>query len=331
MNPLRSIDEQAAQWALILRDPFADPVDIREAMKWIDESPERQEAFEKIQRFFDALNGIVDTTDLLNNITSTNSSKKNWRHPLALVACIALLLVTTLSVLLGVYGWNPLKYNIVESISVTSQSGELKTIVLADNSNILLSGASEITVDFTDRERRVELNKGEAFFNVAPDPKRRFIVRAGIGTATVLGTQFGVRRKAAGAIITVVEGRVAVTSRGAHGESRVILTSAMQATYDDDMVLALSNVDLNNVLAWRTGKLVFTGESLYAVVEELNRYSSVPVEIMDSGIMSIPVTGVVRIDRIYEWLKGLETIIPLSVTQTDASIRLKRSSIEKSR
>ena len=94
-------------------------------------------------------------------------------------------------------------------IKVTTGLGEQHSEVLPDHSVVELNTQSEIRVGFTAAERRVELVRGEAFFDVAKDPARPFIVVTDLATAKAVGTRFSVYRALSGTIVTVAEGRVA--------------------------------------------------------------------------------------------------------------------------
>jgi transmembrane sensor len=90
--------------------------------------------------------------------------------------------------------------------------GERRSITLADGSTVDLNARSQLRVEFSDRERRVELLDGQALFQVAKDKARPFIVHSGDATVRAVGTQFDVYRKDSGTTVTVLEGRVAVYS-----------------------------------------------------------------------------------------------------------------------
>jgi transmembrane sensor len=90
--------------------------------------------------------------------------------------------------------------------------GERRSIELADGSTVDLNARSQIRVEFSGAERRVELLDGQALFEVAKEKNRPFIVRSGDATVRAVGTQFDVYRKEKGTTVTVLEGRVAVYS-----------------------------------------------------------------------------------------------------------------------
>ncbi|MEJ1963522.1 MAG: FecR domain-containing protein [Gammaproteobacteria bacterium] len=92
--------------------------------------------------------------------------------------------------------------------------GGLASVPMEDGSRITLNTDSQIRVDLTVKERRVELQQGEAFFEVAHDASRPFIVRAGNKRVIAVGTRFSVRREANDVRVVVTEGKVRVETEG---------------------------------------------------------------------------------------------------------------------
>ena len=91
-------------------------------------------------------------------------------------------------------------------------SAEQKTLSLPDGSSLVLGALSKVTLDWTRERRAVALAQGEAFFRVAPDPGRPFVVVAGGGLIRALGTEFNVLRDAQRVVVTVSEDPVLVSS-----------------------------------------------------------------------------------------------------------------------
>src|SRR5262249_37280059 len=90
--------------------------------------------------------------------------------------------------------------------------GGLPTIPPADGSKVPSNTDSQVRLAITDRERAIELTHGEAFFEVARDPSRPFVVTAGSKRVIAVGTQFSVRRDGEDVQVAVAEGLVRVES-----------------------------------------------------------------------------------------------------------------------
>ncbi len=216
-----------------------------------------------------------------------------------------------------------------------TRTGEQKNIDLPDGSAITLNTASEILVDITGHYRRVTLQRGEAWFDVAKDPERPFSVDVGSRSVSVLGTQFNIRKTPDQFTLAVVEGSVAL-----HKKEEQVDPTAPLLTSDDDQPVVLhpsiqqrltagwvinydaeqnkltgfTSKNLDSVQNWRTGLLSFEGVSLYKVVQELNRYSAKKILIEDANIINMEIFAAIKVDGITSAIAGLEVTHPLKVT-----------------
>jgi transmembrane sensor len=197
---------------------------------------------------------------------------------------------------LAYLGWQRTTMNVVRT-----GVGEQRSEVLPDRSIVDVNTRSEIRVVFTSTERRVELVRGEAFFDVAKDPARPFIVVTDLATAKAIGTRFSVYRAQSGTIVTVAEGRVLVRDRrAAAGESKgaaepedaVEVMPGTQAEAQPGHHVQMRRANVTSTFAWREHRLVFDGEPLATVVEEFNRYNSPPLVIGDPGLREQHISGV---------------------------------------
>jgi transmembrane sensor len=186
-------------------------------------------------------------------------------------------------------------------IVVRTGVGEQHSEVLPDRSIVDVNTQSEIRVAFTSSERRVELVRGEAFFDVAKDPTRPFIVATDLATAKAVGTRFSVYRSQSGTIVTVAEGRVLVRDRLAvAGESNgaadphdaVEVIPGIQAEAQPGHHVQMRRANVASTFAWREHRLVFDAEPLATVVEEFNRYNSPPLVISDPHLREQHISGV---------------------------------------
>jgi transmembrane sensor len=131
-------------------------------------------------------------------VTHTRPTRRSW---LAIAASVLLAAIA------GAAWWQSVHYPLY-----STDTGERRSITLADGSTVDLNARSKLRVEFSNNERRVELLDGQALFQVAKDKSRPFIVASGEATVRAVGTQFDVYRKDSGTTVTVLEGRVAVYS-----------------------------------------------------------------------------------------------------------------------
>ncbi len=252
-----------------------------------------------------------------------------WR----IVTAAALLLIVT------AIGWEfyPGNTNDWESTALryVTRVGEQKTVNLDDGSVVTLNTGTQLIVNMTDSERRVILERGEAFFDVTSDSQLPFMVNAGLRTVTVLGTQFNVRVYPEKLQVAVMEGMVAlhpeqqqvsekallIESRESDdvilpkpGQVRVKAGWVVELDSGNQKLLGYSASKLSNLSAWRSGQLEFAGLPLRRVVQELNRYSRKKILIEDTTINELKIFAVVKISRMDLALDGLENTLPVKVT-----------------
>ena len=150
-------------------------------------------------------------------------------------------------------------------------AGVQREIALPDGSNVLLDGDSAIDIAYTDGERGIELVRGAAFFDVAKDASRPFVVHADGTRARAVGTRYGVERLGARVEVHVEEGIVEVASAAAPGTVRRVV--AGQGVSVDAASAAPGDVhaDESAALAWTGGRLVFSATPLADAIARLDR------------------------------------------------------------
>lgn len=188
-------------------------------------------------------------------------------------------------------------------------AGEMRRITLEDGSRVELGARSAIALHFTPASRRVALLGGEAWFDVAPDASRPFVVEAAEGTATALGTSFDVALDPSGARVTVTEHRVRVASGG----REVVAEEGQEASFARGASAgAPATANLVKRTAWRRGKLIVEDEALRDVLATLARYRHGLVYCARRDICARRVTGVYFTDDPLQALADIETALGLS-------------------
>ncbi len=204
-------------------------------------------------------------------------------------------------------------------------SGEQKVVHLADGSIVELGPNSQVAVGYTPDERALTLVRGQAVFTVAKNPNRPFIVRAGKGSVTAIGTVFNVRHMDEDVRVRVLEGTVAVrpqseggldTAADKMGKSVALVTAGNQTLYTDQGAMSdVIEADVHADLAWRVGVLTLVNRKLSDVIQEVNRYVQNEVAIGDNAVGQYRFTGTVYPDKIDEWLEGLTQGYPMKVVR----------------
>lgn len=185
----------------------------------------------------------------------------------------------------------------------STQTGEQRSITLADGSTMEMNARSRVRVHYSEHERSVELLAGQVLFQVAKDKQRPFIVQSDDVRVRAVGTQFDVYRKQSGTIVTVVEGRVAVsnalTNRQA-GEAPDVpsapgpiqLSAGQQVSLSVAEVSPPKRVDVATATAWTQRRLVFDSVPLRDVADEFNRYNARQIVLDGADVEDLAIMGV---------------------------------------
>jgi len=279
--------QEAASWFTRLSQRRVSTADVKAFSIW-RRDPDNARAYERVESVWAATNALADDPDI-SAVTAEALGRAPppvraramvsgiWK-PLGGVAVAVLA-----AAIVGLWTLNrPLAY--------ATAVGEQRTIRLEDGSRVTLDTESRIQVRLSDARRSVTLVSGQAFFDVAGNPGRPFVVTAGETRVTATGTRFDVRRMGDGARVTLVEGRVSVreTTRDAAGWSlnpgEQVVTAAPRPM--------VATVDIARETSWTTGRLIFKETPIRTAVAEINRYSDDKIDLQASHIADIPVSGV---------------------------------------
>jgi transmembrane sensor len=188
-------------------------------------------------------------------------------------------------------------------------AGETRRVTLEDGSRVELAAKSAVAIHFTPSRRRLTLLRGEAWFEVAPNPARPFTVEAGGGAITALGTSFDVALETTETRVTVAEHRVMVASGGMD----VMVEEGQESAFTRSSPAgAPAPADLARLTAWRRGKLIVDDAPLGEVLATLGRYRRGFVYCLRPAICARRVSGVYGLDKPLQALSEIETSLNLS-------------------
>lgn len=306
----RSIREAAAEWAVLLSDGEPDEQRHEALQHWLQADVRHAEALAFAQRTWQALATLPAerhssprrAAPVMGGARSAAGRRSRWRRWSA-AACLLLALGV------GVEQRDRLLLPLLADHRTVT--GEVRSLILDDGSEVILDSSSAIRVDFSPAQRRIELLAGSAIFQVAPQVSRPFIVTAAGGSAQALGTRFIVdRQDDQRAWVGVLEHAVEV--RAAGQQRRVEEGESVRYSATE---LAGLQVDLQRATGWQRGVLVFDRVPLQQVVEQLNRYRSGHILISDKALAQREVSGVFRLDALDSALATLTAEMKLQHTQ----------------
>jgi transmembrane sensor len=234
---------------------------------------------------------------------------------LALASCLVLAVLITL-------GWQQDWITRWQSDYITSV-GEMMPIVTQDNSHITLNTNTALAKDYNTQERRLRLLKGEAWFEVAANDSRPFIVSTDVGSVRVTGTHFNVRLVDDVAIISLDEGRVELLTTNMPKDAAVILLPGQQAVLSGNHISDPTPFDRTAVTAWLRGQFVFYNTPLGEVVDTLNRHRHGRILITSKELNNLKVSGVFSTNAPDSVLEVITNTLPISqVRLTDYLVLL---------
>jgi transmembrane sensor len=205
--------------------------------------------------------------------------------------------------------------------------GGLESVPMPDGSQITLNTNSEIRLLLTSTQRHVELQHGEAYFEVEKDPTRPFVVSAGDQRVVAVGTKFSVRRDADDLRVLVTEGKVRIepVEKGPGRAAEVEAGSVAESAGNGVLVRAKSPAELEQSLSWRTGYLVFRATSLADAVAEFNRYNVRQLVIDDAYVAGLRIEGSFRATSVDVFVRLLETGFAVDTEERGERIILRRT------
>lgn len=314
--------DEAAQWYAKLNNTLVSTDTIRAFREW-RKNPLCDTAYLEIEAFWVRANKLRHDEDIkaageaaLSRADQARRgplSRPNGRGP------AAALLVAGLGVAIAL-GWRAYSGD-----SYETAIGEQRLVSLQDGSRVRLDTQSRIQVRLRAGERRIKLIGGQAFFEVAHDPARPFVVDVDGAAVTALGTRFDVSRGPSGVEVTLVEGKVRVDRSAEDGRGSWTLKPGEQVMLAAGLPAPrVEAVDAAAVTSWTTGRLVFQGARLPDAVAEVNRYSRRKVVLQDPRLRTTTVTGAFDSGDIEAFVTAVSDIYGLKVDRSsEREIRLK--------
>jgi transmembrane sensor len=280
ITPLGAPMDEALAWFARLRNGRIDPAERSAFETWRSADPEHAEAYARAERLWKSQELSAALARFAEEAMRPPTRRRCHLRPRRWAAAATILLLV---------GWSLLASGIVHRwrADYTTLAGEQRHITLTDGSSLTLNTDSALALDFSEAERAVRLLSGEAYFEVAPDSARPFVVRAGAASIRVVGTRFSV---SAGDETTVkVESGVVACSSG-RGES-VEVRRGQQLGLSSGGIASPVPFDTNRAFAWLKGRLLFKDQPLAQVLAEVDRYHPGAIFIANPVLARTPVTG----------------------------------------
>lgn len=316
---LLQTQREAREWYLKIHYEDSSPYLDRGFDEWITSSSDHQKAYDDVSTFMESTDNFIKDPLLIKNykdilpeikclITEPAQHFPLMDYPFKnfIYGSIAACLLFLLGLFFTYEFLSP------DNIYLTAK-GEQQTIVLADGSTVKLNTDTKIEVRFSEKNRILTLDYGQAYFIIAKDPERPFTVIFNNGTVTALGTQFEVYTNGGKATVSLVEGKVKVRTSSKQPLSlrlpitqyvpeEIVMvakqgaTNGAQISLIDEKISPVIGTDIKLLNAWQEKQLIFKDKSLKYVISEINRYSLQKIILENQSMENIVVSGIFPID-----------------------------------
>jgi len=286
-SPKQSASDQATAWFARLHANDVTTEEQEQFNNWYGASRQHAEAYDKICLLWDLLEAPAKRVEAGLKAEQPAPAQQplpgKQPHIRRFMAASALTLVMLLSYQL------PMHYQNWQSDYHTAPGQQL-TVALDDGSRLTLNTDTALAVDFSAKQRNIELLRGEAYFQVFPDKNRPFIVSNGSAKARAVGTAFSVKKTDADMQVIVSEGTVEVSAGAADAPAWVHINQ--QVDYQQGRVGPVMPSNILETLAWQRGQLIFKRQPLSKVIQEVNRYRSGQIMLINPKLKERIVSGV---------------------------------------
>ncbi|HEY2675676.1 MAG TPA: FecR domain-containing protein [Steroidobacteraceae bacterium] len=338
------ITEEAADWFVANREDL-DEAQRRQFLSWLKESPVHIEEYLEVAQITNDLPAAASSSDfsleaLLERARTENDGQVvspieprvvdsrrtraafRWGIP----AAAAAMAVALIAVALFWTGATRLitRPDVPSVAHYATRHGEQLTRRLDDATTLHLNTDTAVTIRYSRAERRVDLEHGQALFEVKHDPARPFHVIAGSSEISDVGTSFEVYLRPNSTLITVLDGEVAVQSLRSPGKGGPTpVTAGQQLRIESGQGPARPTPsDTKSSSAWLQRRMAFKQEPLAVVAAEFNRYAATPIEIESPALQRLSISGVFRTDDPESFLAFLRTLDGVHVNITPTRIQV---------
>jgi transmembrane sensor len=312
------VSMEAREWFVRLLDDDVCADELALWQAWLARSPAHRSAFDRVADAW-SLGGEASPerpsiAELAADAYDGSTPVAEWRgkprrayRPALIAASLAVAVLGSSAV------WFAIPAG--EAQAITTARAEHKAAALADGSHVQVGALTGVQVRMSEARREVKLDRGEAFFNVARDPNRAFVVKTPLGAVKGEGGAFNVDVAGEQLCITVTEGAVVVQPSG-------LFAKPVRVTAGQQIVLKSSGsvVAAGSPVTWTQGRLEYRDAPLSVVVADVNRYAQHPVVLRDPAVGDLEYTGSVRTDATADWANGLSAAFPLNVTRGDGGV-----------
>lgn len=297
-----NLNRQAADWLARLHADDRSSRDEAAFHAWLKADPSHPPAFENASTIWDAVGGLRDDP---RPARLRQPDRMSRRAVLAGGAGLAL------TCGLGL-GWQHALAGVYETAV-----GEQRRFVLDDNTRIMLDTNTRVRFTASNSRRLLTLASGRVDVEIARDV-RPFVIEAGDRSVVAQSGRLDLRRDDDVVLITAVQGSAQVQSV----DARVELSAGHRIAMEPGRRDHLDRPEIDDLLAWQSGRLAFRDETVAQAVAEMNRYSRRELVVADPRAANLRLSGVYRVGDPEAFARSLEVLLPVEITAAPDMIRI---------
>ncbi len=292
----RRLFREAADLAIRLQNDSDNPVSIEMARAWMSRSPAHEAAWAKVAVIHGMTGKILSDRKKAARRDNLGLTRRN------------LMIAGVAGIGAAATGWWGVPALMLAArADYTTSTAEMKRIPLEDGSVVTLGPDSAIGLDYAADRRRIFLLAGMAYFDVARDVGRPFMVETGTLIATALGTAFDVANDAGTVSVSVDHGLVETRAPGLSISGAERLGGGEWLTFDlASHRFSRGSREASQIAAWRTGMIVAENEPVSALIARISRWQPGKVVMADPALGSRLVSGVFDLN---DPLRALDAVV----------------------
>jgi len=336
--------DAAMQWVLALGEDNVSENTIAEWLEWYDADSGNKVAFDALRDFWERSGDLLSDPARMHRLRSSADQRRLRSVAAGMLARVFSGLATLptaprfaavgaaiVAVAIAIGFLRLPSEPGTAGPEAASQTAFVRETLLPDGSKVELAPKSTIEVAYSTDRRLLQLGTGEAYFSVAPNKNRPFVVSIGDVAVRAVGTEFNIRSAESRVVVTVTKGTVDVYPRdsdlsaGAERDFTQPLPGGVRVSAGSEVTWAakekrpiVASVDPQHAAAWKQGRLEYLHEPLASVIADVNRYAQREIVIRDKELGQLNYTGTILIDATGEWLHSLPGVFPVTVATDEA-------------
>jgi transmembrane sensor len=277
MSKQTKLRTTAARWFIRMQEAEPDAPERTQFEAWLLQSPLHQQEYASFSQSWDDIDSIAELKAMVHakEVAHFIGKDKRVKKVKNAAAVLGTCLVMLVGGVVGQQQYKEWQTSPTLQLAAQTTASQLTTKTFEDGTQVTLNASSSMDVAYYRHQRHVQLNQGEAIFEVTKDTQRPFIVETDTAKITVLGTRFAVNKLDNFVRVSVDHGQVRVESKDSL--STVLLGNGQVAEVPKHQPIQRMNTQANDYFKFVDGLIVFNQSNIYEIAEVLSRYRATKV------------------------------------------------------